>query len=274
MYLSFKAIRSGSSGNFYLLRSEQTTIAIDMGLSSQKLIISSLANQGLEPQDLDAILVSHTHTDHISYAGLRICENYGLSMMLPAPLVPAAQRIYAAKRLARPPKDLLQGFGFQPMLIKDIMVTPFAVPHDVIPTSGFRFQLRPKDNGPVITMATDLGHVPSTVMSQFVNSDLIVIEANYDSELLKQSARPFQQIQRIGGPNGHLSNMDTARMLQAISQYGKAPKLVMLAHLSRDHNTPGLASKTIKEYLIARAGVQPGIVVAPRKRETDWITVS
>jgi len=274
MHLSFKAIRSGSSGNLYLLKSKQAIIAIDMGLKSQKLIIESLARLGLEPEDLDAVLISHTHTDHVSYPGLRVCEAHGLTMRLPAPLLPAAQRIYAAKRSVRPPQGLLQGFSFQPMTVKDIRITPFAVPHDVVPTSGFRFQLTSKAKGPVVTMATDLGHVPESVLMQFVGSDLMVIEANYDKELLGNSSRPFQQVMRIEGPNGHLSNMNTAKMIQAVSQYGKVPKYVMLAHLSGEHNSPALATGTIKEYLISKAGLQPTILVAAREQESDWITVS
>lgn len=273
MYLSFKAIRSGSSGNFYLLKSENAIIAVDMGLSSQKLIISSLAEQGLIPEDLDAVFISHTHTDHISYAGLRVCEGHGLSISLPAPLVSQAQRIYAAKRLVRPPDGLLEGFGFKGQLrVNDIVITPFVVPHDVVPTSGFRFELESK--GPAITMATDLGYVPESVMKQFINSDLMVIESNYDNEMLRKSARSFQQVQRIKGPYGHLSNLDTARMVHTISKYGRVPDYVMLAHLSGDHNRPELALKTVKEYLISKVGSMPELFVASRSQESDWITVS
>ncbi len=274
MFLSFKSIRSGSSGNLYLVKSENAVIAVDFGLSSQKAIVEGLKKQGIRPEDLDAILVSHTHTDHISYSGLRVGEEYGLCIMLPVELVNNAMGLYAKKRLARPPDGLLEGFQVgQPRRFKDIVVKSFKVPHDVVPTSGFRFELAGRGNGPAITMATDLGYVPADVKERFLDSNLVVIEANYDEMMLQNSSRPFQQKVRINGPKGHLSNTATAAFIAELCKRGRVPDHVMLAHLSKDHNTPQHALNTITDYLVRKFGVRLNISVAPRKEESDWITV-
>ena len=274
MFLSFKSLRSGSSGNFYLLRSENITIAIDMGLRSQKQIRSVLDDENMRPDDLDAVIISHTHSDHLSYSGMRVCEASGLPVFLPQPLVNEAVRTYALKTGARPPGDLLRGFGpDRPMTFKDIRITPFVVPHDVVPTVGFRFQLAGRGEGPVITMATDLGFVPEPVAKRFAYSDLMVIEANYDPRMLAASPRDFRHKQRVAGPNGHLSNGDAARMILEVSKRGRPPEHVMLVHLSQEHNKPDLALKTVKEYLFVRADLRPNVVVASRSQASEWITV-
>ena len=274
MFLSFKSIRSGSSGNLYLVKSENTVIAVDFGLSSQKAIVKSLEKQGFDPQDLDAILVSHTHSDHISYSGLRVAEEYGLSIMLPARLINDAMVMYAKKRMTRPPDGLVKGFLIgQPRRIKDILVRPFKVPHDVDPTAGFRFELADREGGPVITIATDLGYIPVDVKKYFLNSNLVVIEANYDVRMLHNSPRPLQQKVRINGPNGHLSNAATSRFIGELCKYGRTPDHVMLAHLSKDHNTPSVALATVNDYLVRDLGLRLNISVAPRNDESEWITV-
>ena len=274
MFLAFKSLRSGSSGNFYLLRSENTTIAIDMGLRSQKLIRAVLEDAGVKPGELEAVIISHTHGDHLSYPGMRVCEANDVPVFLPQPLVNEAARIYASKTGSRPPGHLLRGFGLtEPIVFKDVKITPFVVPHDVVPTVGFRFQLAGQQGGPVITMATDLGHVPEQVAKRFRNSDLLVIEANYDRQMLAASPRDFRHKQRVAGPNGHLSNEDSARAILDVSRHGRPPEYVMLVHLSRDHNTPELALDTVKGYLFARAGLQPTVTVASRSDASEWITV-
>jgi phosphoribosyl 1,2-cyclic phosphodiesterase len=274
MFLAFKSLRSGSSGNLYLVRSDQAVIAIDMGLSSQKQIKTALKEEDLKPSDLVGVVVSHTHSDHISYPGMRVCEANGIPIYLPKPLISDAARIYANKAGTRPDPSLLRGFDLNvKMTFRDIVVSPFAVPHDVVPTVGFRFELKGMPEGPVITMATDLGHVPQGVLGRFKGADLIVLEANYDPDMLNGSSRNFRNIQRVSGPTGHLSNIDSARAITAMSRLGKAPEYVVLVHLSKDHNTPKLAETTVREYLFTQAGLRPSVMVAPRTEATGWVTV-
>ena len=206
---------------------------------------------------------------------MRVLEEQGIPIILPKGQACIALSNYQ-QRLGREPLDLKVGeFEPRPFRIRDIIVQPFVVPHDLNPTVGFRFMLeRTGAKGPVISIATDFGQETNTAVSGFAGAKVMVVEANYDEHLLEQSPRPLSQKLRISGPNGHLSNLQAANLIIRAMKKGGPPQTIMLAHLSGDHNEPKLALQSVLDRLYMHCLRVPPVIVARRDRESDWIVVT
>jgi len=226
--LEVTILASGSSGNALLLRGEEATVLIDAGISARRLT-SGIASCGLDPSDLDGILLTHEHGDHTQ----------GLKVFCRKSEVP----IYANAHTAQ----ALQAGGLQarwkifqtgsPFLLGGLKVETFNVPHDAADPVGFCVE----SAGIRFAVLTDLGHASTLVVERVRNVDAILIEANYDTDLLQNDPkRPWAVKQRISSRHGHLSNAAAAEVLA----HAAASRLrhALLGHLSRDCNTPDLAS--------------------------------
>ncbi|MCL1926625.1 MAG: MBL fold metallo-hydrolase, partial [Syntrophorhabdaceae bacterium] len=150
--------------------------------------------------------------------------------------------------------------------IGNISVRPFRVPHDACGvTCGFSFTSADGKRNTRVTMATDLGHNGNGLFEEFLDSDLILIEANYDENMLNLSRRTDKS--RVRSDRGHLSNFQAGKLLARIFQESsKPPSAVILCHLSRDHNTPELARNTVREILSAHRF--DGIPIHAARRDT------
>ena len=246
-----------------LVASAKTRILVDMGISGRRLAAAKKA-AGAAADGIDAILLTHTHSDHFSAAAADFCLAHRTAVYSAAENFAhlAAEstgfRDLAGAGLARP----IDGAALE---IGDIRVEAFDVPHDA-PGRCLGFRLTVGGAGRAggaggrrgwsAAIATDLGHMPEGCLGWFADADVVVLESNHDPEMLRQSNRPRDLIERIAGPKGHLSNGDCAEALAQIvarSHPGRV-RQVILAHLSRHCNTPKLALAAQGHLARSRAG--------------------
>lgn len=229
-------LASGSKGNATVISAGGKNILIDAGISCRQLV-QRLRDVGLQPEDLDAVLLTHEHRDHVS--GLPV---FSRSYHLPVFANEATWR-YIPQRgeLERASCRLM------PKLLETdgLKITSFAVPHDAASTVGYVFTCA----GARCVYLTDVGFITEEIKENVAGADTLVLEANHDEEMLKKGTYPYALKQRILGTRGHLSNNAAGWLL---SQMERLPGEVFLAHLSQENNTPQLALKTVRGILDAK----------------------
>lgn len=249
MTLGFCSFASSSSGNCYLIKSETTSLLVDVGISAAQ-IVKHLANLEMEPGEIDGVLLTHEHIDHVK------------SVSAFHKKAPAAHFI-ASEGTARaldekvqaaiaPCLTTLEGSG--QFLIGDILVTHFGLSHDAAQPMAYAFE---KD-GKKVAIVTDTGVVTDEIFETIADADILVLEANHEENILLYGRYPYSVKRRILSDKGHLSNEAAgkclARILQRLQQpagAGAACKVprVYLAHLSRENNTPQQAYLTVRNVL-------------------------
>ena len=243
-------LASGSSGNALLLSAGSTHLLLDAGISCRR-ICAALQTLGLELTNLSGILVTHTHTDHIS----------GLQTLLKRWSGP----VYASERTAFGLADRLAASSLHlyPLAfgsacsLGGCVVTAFPTAHDAPGASGFRIDTTDGSVG----LLTDTGYVTEEAAEILLGVDLAVLEANNDVETLRSGPYPYYLKQRILGSEGHLCNEDAARFAVTLAENGTSE--IVLAHLSKENNTPAMARNTV-EFALSAAGQNPLLSVAPR----------
>ena len=251
MTLRVVPLGSGSGGNATLVELGPARVLVDAGLSARSLA-RRLAGLGVEPRSLDAILLSHEHGDHARGAA-GFSKRFGVA-------VHGASETLDALDLS--PVHLASWLPFlpgEPFDVRGIRVDPFPVPHDAARPVGFVLGW----NGSRVGVATDLGHATTLVIERLRGCDVLVIESNYDPEMLRDGPYPWALKQRVAGRTGHLSNLEAAELLRDVVD--DRLKAVVLAHLSEHNNTPELARRTAGRRAamrVARArGPTPAVVV-------------
>lgn len=229
----FQILGSSSSGNCALLKTEQSKILIDVGFSAKK-IGELLAPLGESLDDIDAVFLTHEHGDHAQ--GIRgLAKRDKLPIYANRDTADAVQ----AKLIKKPNWQIFQtGSTFK---FRDIIVHSIAIPHDAYDPVGYTFhwgQAGDLFNPPrSLAWITDLGYVPAHVREHIKTVDTLVIEANYDEELLEQDEkRPWSTKQRIRGRHGHLSNDAAYEVLLSLNGDSSLQE-IYLAHLSKDCNS-------------------------------------
>lgn len=234
----FCPLASGSKGNCLYVGSQSTRVLIDAGISAS-LIYERLAEIGVDPKTIQAILVTHEHSDHIK----------GLAVLASQLKIPVLANAETAKGICaalgeRPKfKIFTTGESFQ---FGDLHVHPFSIPHDTLDPVGFTFQIGSLKLG----ICADIGHITSLVRKHLENCDYLYIEANHQPSMVHASARPQYLKQRILGKQGHLSNEDCATLLTQIHHPGL--KHVHLAHLSGECNAEEVVLKIVGEALSSK----------------------
>jgi phosphoribosyl 1,2-cyclic phosphodiesterase len=246
----FRALASGSSGNSYLLRTPGATLLFDAGLRLNALR-THLAAEGIDPSAITALLISHEHRDHCAGA-----QDLATKYRIP---VCANSEVLQAAGLSGLPSAEVMDVG-KPMKFGDVEVTSFPVPHDAVRPVGFVARVQER----TITIATDLGSVTDEVIEAVEQADLLVLEANHDTEMLQRGRYPYHLRRRVAGPSGHLSNTQTANAL--VRHLSRHDVDVWLAHLSKENNTPALALRTVQRALKARGWDSVTVGVAQRDR--------
>ncbi|MBR6778960.1 MAG: MBL fold metallo-hydrolase [Clostridia bacterium] len=228
-------LASGSSGNCTYIESENAKILIDNGKSLQ-YVCTALTELGVDPCQIDAILITHEHSDHIK--GI---EKF--SRVYNTPIYAHVNINEILKNQIHTDESLFNFFDNQ-FEIKDLVITPFALPHD----SKFCVGYRVSEQDAVISVCTDLGHFSENTFEIIKSSALVYLEANYDPEMLMAYPNypPFLK-RRINGPNGHLSNINCAKAIEKLVHAGT--RMVVLSHISEHSNTTNLAVGTIANYL-------------------------
>ena len=228
-------LSSGSKGNALYISDGATSVLIDAGLSAIA-IERRLRSRGLDPASLDAIVVSHEHSDHIQGVG-PLSRRYDLPVYMNEPTLAAAKQQVGNLCQTR---TFQRGLGFS---IGDLCLHPFSVSHDASDAVGFTIQ-----SGAVkIGIATDLGVATQLVRHHLKGCKLIVLEANHDHEMLEQGPYPWHVKQRIQSRMGHLSNEACRDLLGDV--YHRGLKHVILGHISETNNDPEKALSVVGSAL-------------------------
>ncbi|MBD5213298.1 MAG: MBL fold metallo-hydrolase [Bacteroidales bacterium] len=238
----FISFGSGSSGNSAYIGTRDEGLLIDAGVD-QKFVKDELMRNGISPSALRGIIVTHDHGDHVRYAygmlrQLRTCGLY----CTPRTLNGILRRHSVSRRLKDFHHAIYKEIPFQ---LAGFEITPFEVDHDGTDNVGYHIT-RPGFN---FTIATDLGRIGERADFYLRRAEYIMIESNYDLDMLRRGTYPEYLKARIIGATGHLDNAVTAAYLASI--YRPELKYVMLCHLSHDNNTPDVAVNTITESLAA-----------------------
>lgn len=235
---------SGSSGNCTLVRYEQTNILIDAGIS-MKRIRANLACLGLVPGDIDGVLITHEHSDHVS--GLKtMTRQYRIPIY--APRTVANHLRWSVPEVTECLSDFTAGTAFE---LGSVLVDSFHTSHDTPESVGYRL------TGDIrFALCTDLGCVTDEVYRGIEGASAVIIESNHDEEMLRYGPYPAYLKRRILSDSGHLSNSCCSGVMPDLVRSG-ARRLV-LGHLSRENNTPEAARQAVLDSLTG-AGLNPGI---------------
>ena len=257
--LRFKNLGSGSTGNATVVEGSSGghthRLLIDCGFGIRQLQ-ARLAQAQLQPEDLDAVFITHEHSDHIGCAQA-LAVRYRIPVWM-------SEGTHAA--LGFPDFDGLLHVArdMQALDLGSFQALPFTVPHD----AREPLQLRCSDGDAHLAVLTDLGHASAHVLEQLQGCHALLIEANHDPDLLAASAYPAFLKRRISGKYGHLANTAAAELLCALQHPGLA--CVIAAHLSAQNNTPALAQQALGAAL---GWPTDRITVASPANGTPWITV-
>lgn len=235
--LQYSILASGSSGNCTYVESMNSRIMIDAGLSGKR--IEGLFSQiNRQVADVDAILVTHEHKDHIHGVGV-LSRKYNIPIYANAKTWSAMEHMIG--KIAPENKQFIE--PDKVVTIGDIDVLSFIVSHDAIQPQFYAFEKAKKQ----FVMLTDTGYVSDRLRSQLKNASAYLIESNHEIEMLRYGPYPWSVKQRILGDRGHLSNEDGA--LAMADLIGNNTKEIYLGHLSRDNNTKQLAMASMEDIL-------------------------
>ena len=249
----FSPLCSGSSGNTSYLDAGGVRLIVDAGVTAKRL--RELMNMiDVSPEGLDAILVTHEHSDHVSGIGV-LSRKYDIPVYAAAACwehMPASIGEIAAKniRVFEPDREFY---------LKQLCVLPFSTPHDAAHAVGYSFV----HDGKKLSIMTDIGHVSSRMLDAVANSNLILLEANHDVDMLRAGSYPYSLKMRILSSHGHLCNEDAGLVLQKLHDRGV--RNAILGHLSQDNNTPELALVTVQS-LLEQAGLLDSMFVTVADR--------
>ncbi len=230
------SIASGSSGNCIYVGSGQTHLLVDTGIS-KKRIEEGLTELGIKGEELNGILITHEHADHIQGLGV-FSRKYEIPIYATRGTL---EGIRTYKGLGKMPEGLLHEIETdQPLCVGDLEVKPFRISHDAKQPSGFRIEKQEKS----VAIATDLGEYDDYIIENLKNLDAILLEANHDIHMLEVGPYPYYLKQRVLGRQGHLSNELSGRLLCEILH--DKLKHIILGHLSKENNYAELARETVK----------------------------
>lgn len=247
MSLSICSVASGSKGNCVLLRSEKQNVLVDIGIPLAYLE-KSLFGLGVAPGNIDCVLVTHEHSDHIS----------GVEAFVRKYETPVFMHADAAEGIMRRMRGFSAGHAREfrtGFTTGDMEIDPIPVSHDVH-CVGYAVSA----GGEKISVVTDLGTIDSGVIRRIADSGILMLEANHDVDMLAASKKyPYFLKRRIFSERGHLSNEDCGKALCEVVRAGAVRK-ILLAHLSAENNYPELAVGTVQSVL-KRAGLGAGVKI-------------
>ncbi len=255
--LRFKNLGSGSTGNATLIEASglwPMRLLVDCGLG-QRQLAARLHDAGLQCEDLDALFITHEHSDHIGCAR-QLSLKYNLPVWM-------SQGTHVGCGLPEFAGGLHLARDGQAIDLGNLQVTPFAVPHD----AREPLQLTCTDGASKLGVVTDLGHATAHVLAQLAGCHALLLECNHDPDLLAQSTYPDFLKRRVGGDYGHLSNGAAAGMAALIKHRGL--RCLVAAHLSEQNNRPALAEQALAQVLSSHTEV----LVADAQTGAPWVMV-
>ena len=259
--LTVCSLASGSSGNATVVKSEEACILFDAGVS-MRYTIGCLEKLQIEPDVIDGIFLSHEHSDHIKSAGV-------LSRNLKVPLWSNEGTWVAAEKRLGNVHQQKRFITEKTVLIKDLEILPIPVSHDAAEPVCFR--IRQMGKNIQVGIVTDIGILTPPVKHYLHNSELIMLESNFDLDMLVNGTYPENVKLFILGDLGHLSNHEAGESL--IELMGKNTKHVLLSHISQDNNTPDLAYNTVLKILQREGIMKPNLGLTFHNRMSKIISL-
>ncbi|MCU0799018.1 MAG: MBL fold metallo-hydrolase [Candidatus Thermoplasmatota archaeon] len=253
--LRFSVLGSSSSGNCTLVTDGATTLLFDAGLPINYTALNILSMTGREA--LDGIMVSHEHSDHTRYL-------FALAKKYSCPVFVSQAVLWYLS--GGPSVDMRTMRDREPMTINTLTVTPFVVPHDALDPFGFIID----GAGRSLGIVTDCGSMDGPTLELLRDRDALVIESNYDADMLLNGRYPAFLKDRIGDPRGHLSNQMCGDIIRQI--IGPRTRQVVLAHLSEENNDPLLALQTTLEA-VGASGMDIDVQVSYPRHPTRLVSV-
>lgn len=247
MKVRFISLASGSSGNCYYLGTEKYGVLIDAGIGI-RTIKRALKEFHVPLDSIRAVFVTHDHADHIKAVG-NLGEKLNIPIYTTARIHEGINKSYCMTEKLNHSIRYLE--KEQPLTLEDFKIESFEVPHDGTDNVGYCFEIGNK----VFSFLTDLGEITPTAARYICKANYLIIEANYDEEMLKMGPYPQYLKERISSNTGHMSNADTAEFLA--ENITEQLKYIWLCHLSKENNHPELAFKTV-EWKLKNKGVLVG----------------
>lgn len=246
--VSFISLSSGSNGNSYWFSNREVSFLIDFGIG-MRTARKRLAEHSVCLDNIDFVLVTHDHIDHIKHLG-SLSERSFKPICATESLHKALNSHFVTRGKINLSKIIIESecqFEFN-----GVKITPFPVPHDGTDNYGYFINM----SSIKIAVITDIGHVTDTVLKYASMADHLIIESNYDSAMLESGPYPKVLIDRISKGRGHLSNAETAEAVKKI--FHKNLKTLLLCHLSANNNTPELALESTGMALLEKGAI-PGV---------------
>lgn len=238
MELSFCSFASGSGGNCYLIKSRESAILIDAGISTKR-IHNAIEEVGLVRREISGVFVTHEHSDHVKGINVLTKKN-------------PDWKVFASRGTGECIRDRVFGEdqlccfdAGDTLLIGDMTVKSFSISHDAADPVCYSV----KCGDSKLTILTDTGFVTREAQQEMKESDIIVLEANHEVNMLKAGPYPYSLKRRILGDHGHLSNEAAGESLAEIMSTDSRFRKVFLAHLSKENNFPRLARQTVANIL-------------------------
>ena len=264
MTIKFCSFASGSSGNCYMVKDDETAILIDAGISGKK-ILKNLDDTDTQPEDVAAILVTHEHIDHVKSLPV-------LSKKLPNVEIYANLRTWESNERPVPDEKkrlFITGKEFE---VGGFTVKPFPVSHDAAEPVGFTIT----KGGCQVSILTDSGTLSDDNLEEIAGADLLVLESNHEEQILLMGRYPYPVKRRILSDQGHLSNVACGEYLARIHEAVTKPRQVLLGHLSHENNDPSVAMLAVRNTLLEHGIVLGGdlqIEVARRDKRSDVFVI-
>ena len=261
------SIASGSSGNCICVGTEETHVLVDAGISGKR-IENGLNSVDLKTSEMDGILITHEHIDHIGGLGV-LARRYGLPMYATEKTISAILRNSSVGKID--PELFYPILAEEEFTIGDMTICPHSISHDAADPVAYVMQQGEKSMGVI----TDLGKYDDNMIDKLQGLDVLLLEANHDIHMLQVGAYPYPLKQRILGERGHLSNEASGQFLGRLLH--DEFKTVVLGHLSKENNYPELAYETVRQEVTFGDNPYKGndfpMLVAKRDSVSDRIRI-